>query len=72
MRDKRFFFQINRASGSGGGAPLSGGDRVSMRSFVKGIPAFVPNGGANSLTFGKPPKYKANWGTFTIINAYKR
>lgn len=71
MRDRRFFFQINRVAG-GDGAPLSAGARVSMRSFVRSIPAFVPDGGGNSLIFGEPPKNKTDWGAFTIVNADKR
>ncbi len=71
-RDKRYFFQINSASGGGGGAPISTGDRVSIKSYVKGAPAFVPNGGGKALTFGNPPKYKDKWGTFVMVAAWRR
>jgi len=35
-------------------------------------PAFVSDGGDCSLTFSKPPKYKAKCCTFTIIKTFKR
>ena len=32
----------------------------------------LSDGGDSSLTFSKPPKYKAKWSTFTIIKTFKR
>jgi len=72
MRDKRFFFQINRASGGGGGAPISVGDRVSIKSYVKGVNAYVSGGGGESISFGTLPKHKAKWGTFLMVKAQRR
>lgn len=72
-RDKRFFFQINPASGrGGGGASITVGDRVSIKSYVQGDEAYVPNGGGESLAFGDTPDEKPRWGTFQMIAAYQR